>query len=191
MAPTFSLAASSAPAGAARPPPAEAPRQNKGPPPTTVSGVTVVASRTIPAVVSTFPANGATVSPGLLVLRVSYDARMFDESWSYVTSLRGLYPECADTPRLLDDRKSFALICRTMPSKTYAVWFNRGPYDNFISAGRRAAKPYELQFKTSDGDAVWTLKDAMAQDKGLPATANPAEPEGKRKPGREADDPGL
>ena len=169
--------------------PSEAPRQNKAAPATTVSGVTVTASRTVPAVVSTFPANGGTVAPGVLVLRVTYDARMFDESWSYVSSLKGLYPECADTPRLLDDRKSFALICRTMPNKTYAVWFNRGAYDNFISSSRRPAKPYELTFKTSGDDPIWTLKDAMAEDKALPSTGNPVEPEGKRKPGEE-DGPG-
>ena len=166
--------------------PGEAPRQNKAPS-TTVSGVTVTLSRVIPRVVSTYPAQGATVAPGVLVLRVSFDQAMFGQSWSYVTSPAGAYPDCAAAPRRLDDRKSFALICRTTGKTAYALWFNRTPYANFLNLGRRAATPFLLKFSTSDAEPVWTLQEAMKSDPGLPPGSNPAEAEGKRRPGEDVD----
>jgi hypothetical protein len=156
-----------------------------------VSGVTVTASRETPKVVGAYPAQGASVAPGILIIRVTYDTRMQGQSWSYVTSRDGEYPECAASPRLLDDHKSFALICRTLPKKTYALWFNHGDYQNFTSISRRPAVAYELKFSTTDADPVWTLEDAIKADPGLPPGSNPAEAEGKRRPGEEAPDPGL
>lgn len=152
------------------------------PRPTTVSGVTVVARlpKTLPTVASTFPAAGATVAPGVLVLRVTYDQRMLDGGWSYVTSAAGEYPDCDKTPRLLDDGKSFALICRTLPKKTYAVWFNHADHENFVGVGYRAATPYHLVFSTNDDDPIFTLEAAMKADPALPPGSNPAEPVGKR-----------
>jgi hypothetical protein len=155
-----------------------------------VSGVTVTISRETPKVAGTYPAQGANIAPGVLIIRVTYDARMQGQSWSYVTSQLGEYPECATSPRLLDDHKSFALICRTQPNKTYALWFNHGDYQNFTSAGRKPATPYQLKFTTSDADPIWTLEDAIKADPGLPPGSNPAEAEGKRRPGEDAPDPG-
>jgi hypothetical protein len=187
-----------APVFAASPPSAESPRQNKASaqteaasPPTAVSGVTVTASRERPKVVGAFPAQGSSVAPGILIIRVTYDTRMQGQSWSYVSSRDGEYPECAASPRLLDDHKSFALICRTLPKKTYALWFNHGDYQNFTSISRRPAAAYELKFTTSDADPVWTLEEAIKADPGLPPGSNPAEAEGKRRPGEDAPDPGL
>ncbi len=189
------VAAQTSPPDAGRAAAKESPRQNKAAPPqareesTRVSGVTVTLSRDPPHVVTTFPANGASVAPGVLVLRVTYSQSMFDESWSYVTSADGEYPECAPTPRLLDDKKSFALICRTSGKHNYALWLNRGPYANFMNKGRRIAVPYELKFSTSDADPVFTLKEAVAADPGLPPGSNPAEPVGKVRPGEVVADP--
>jgi hypothetical protein len=186
----------------AQAPSSESPRQNKAAPETgkanassaepsnTVSGVTVTISREIPKVVSAYPAQGASVAPGILIIRISYDTRMQGQSWSYVTSRDGEYPECAAAPRLLDDHKSFALICRTLPNKTYALWFNHGDYQNFTSYSHRPAAAYELKFKTSDADPIRTLEEAIKEDPGLPPGSNPAEAEGKRRPGEEAPDPG-
>jgi hypothetical protein len=183
----------------AQAPSSETPRQNKAAPGTgeaaaepsnTVSGVTVTISREIPKVVSVYPAQGASVAPGIVIIRISYDTRMQGQSWSYVTSRDGEYPECAAAPRLLDDHKSFALICRTLPSKTYALWFNHGEYQNFTSYSHRPAAAYELKFKTSDADPIRTLEEAIKADPGLPPGSNPAEAEGKRRPGEEAPDPG-
>jgi len=182
----------------AQTPSSESPRQNRAAPETAaarpaniVSGVTVTLSREIPKVASVYPAQGASIAPGILIIRVTYDTRMQGRSWSYVTSRSGDYPECAASPRLLDDHKSFALICRTLPKKSYALWFNHGDYQNFTSASHRPAAAYELKFTTSDADPVWTLEDAIKADPGLPPGSNPAEAEGKRRPGEDAPDPGM
>ena len=140
--------------------------------------VTVTASRTIPKVESTFPAAGAKVAPGLLVLRVTYDTRMRPEGWAYARDAAADYPDCAASPRLLDDRRSFVLICRTLPGKRYAVWFNRPPLADFSSFGRRPAAPFELRFATTEDEPVRTLTEAMKADPALSALGNPVEPDG-------------
>ena len=142
------------------------------------SVVTVTASRIVPHVQSTFPALDAKVAPGLLVLRVTYDTRMRPEGWSYARETGADYPDCAAAPRLLDDRRSFVLICRTLPGRRYAVWFNRPPLDDFSSLGRRPAIPFELKFATTDDEPVRTLTEAMKADAALSALGNPVEPDG-------------
>ena len=159
-------------------------------PSTRVSAVTVTASRELPHVQSTFPAVGAKVAPGLLVLRVTYDTRMRSQGWSYAKESGAEYPDCAKSPRLLDDRRSFVLICRTLPNKAYAVWFNRPPLDDFASVSRRPAVPFELKFATSDDDPVRTLPDAMKADPVLSKSANPVEPDGMATYGQDPDNPG-
>ena len=161
-----------------------------GEPAATVSGVTVTASRSIPHVESTFPAAGAKVTPGLLVLRVTYDTRMRPEGWAFARETGLDYPDCATTPRLLDDGRTFVLICRTMPGKSYAIWFNRPPLQDFASVSRRPAVAYELSFATTDDDPVRTLKDAMKQDPALAGRGNPVEPPGVAVYGQDADNPG-
>jgi len=127
---------------------------------------------------STFPALNAKVTPGLLVLRVTFSEKMRVDGWSYVPSPKGLYPDCAQTPRLLDDQRSFVLICRTLPGKTYSVWFNQPPLVDFSNYSRRSAIPYQLTFTTADEEPIRTLADAMKADKALTNVSNPVEPLG-------------
>ncbi len=157
---------------------------------TQTSVVTVTASRTVPQVQSTFPAAGAKVAPGLLVLRVTFDTRMRPEGWSYAEEAGAEYPDCAKSPRLLDDKRSFVLICRTLPGKRYAIWFNRPPLDDFTSFGRRPATPFELKFNTTQDEPVRTLIEAMKADPALSAMGNPVEPDGLATYGQ-SDPPGA
>ena len=164
-----------APAAAAKPLPARTKGNGMD---TETSVVTVTASRVVPQVQSTFPASNAKVAPGLLVLRVTYDTRMRPEGWSYAQEAGAEYPDCAKAPRLLDDKRSFVLICRTLPGKRYAVWFNRPPLNDFTSFGRRPALPYELKFATTQDEPVRTLTEAMKADPALSTLGNPVEPDG-------------
>ena len=75
-------------------------------------------------------------------------------------------------------REASSLICRTLPGKRYAVWFNRPPLDDFSSFGRRPATPFELKFATTDDEPVRTLTEAMKADPALSALGNPVEPDG-------------
>ena len=160
------------------------------PPTARVSGVTVTASRNIPHVQSTFPAAGGKVAPGLLVLRVTYDTAMRPDGWSYARESGIDYPDCAASPRLLDDGRSFVLICRTVPSRAYAIWFNRPPLQDFSSKSRRPADAFELKFATTDDDPVRTLPEAMKADPALSSVANPVEPDGLAIYGQPHDPPG-
>jgi hypothetical protein len=144
----------------------------------TVAGVVVHATHVIPRVESTFPAQNAKVTPGLLILRATFSTQMRPDGWSYVPSAKGTYPDCAETPRLLDDKRTFVLICRTLPGKAYSVWFNQPPVADFSSSGGRPAIPYELTFTTADEEPIRTLADAMKADKALTSASNPVEPLG-------------
>src|SRR5579875_1604899 len=111
----YALAVGAAIAIAASPAQATRPARTAAPaaPSTTVAGVTVTATRQVPHVESTFPAQGARVAPGLLVLRVTYDTHMRPDGWAYAPAGASMaYPDCATAPRLLDDKRSFVLICR-------------------------------------------------------------------------------
>jgi hypothetical protein len=157
---------------------APAPKAEPQPPTGHAASITVTADRNAPHVVSTFPAQNGRVAPGLLVLRVTYTAHMRSDGWSYAREAGVDYPDCAKAPRLLDDKQSFVLICRTLPGKRYAVWFNRPPLNDFASLGRLPADPFELKFTTTDDEPMRTLGEAMKADPALPSGANPVEPDG-------------
>jgi hypothetical protein len=164
-------------------PPAAKPEP--APPTGHAARITVVGERVSPKVTSTFPAQSAKVAPGLLVLRVTYNTHMRADGWSYAQEAGAEYPDCAKSPRLLDDKESFVLICRTLPGKSYTVWFNRPPLNDFASLGRRPADPYELKFSTSDEEPVRTLAEAMKADPALSNASNPVEGDGLATYGQE------
>jgi hypothetical protein len=166
------------PHSAAPAPSAAAAAALPAPPRGHASTITVNGERVTPRVVSTFPMQNAQVAPGLLVLRVSYSTHMRADGWSYARDAGVDYPDCAKAPRLLDDKESFVLICRTLPGKRYAVWFNRPPLSDFASLSRLPADPYELRFVTTEDEPVRTLADAMKADPALSSASNPVEGDG-------------
>lgn len=133
-------------------------------PPTPVSPVTVMPPTDKPNVVSTWPENGQTVAPGVLVLKVVFDQQMTPRDFAYGLG-GGDKLECLKTPRLLNDAKTFVLLCTTLPGKTYAVALNPdaaaagGPA--FSNLAENRAKPDTLTFTTGSGDPVTNLRDAM------------------------------
>ena len=171
----ISILALGAAAGALTSPPAKSAVE---PPVGHARSITVIGQRVVPRVQSTFPARDAKVTPGLLVLRVTYNTHMRPDGWSYAREAGADYPDCAKAPRLLDDKETFVLICRTLPGRKYALWFNRPPLDDFASLGRLPADPYELTFSTTDEEPVRTLGEAMKADPALSNVANPVEPDG-------------
>jgi hypothetical protein len=139
----------------ASPPAASAP----APAGASVSGVTVTAGPP-PQVVSTFPAEGASAPAGVIVLKVVFDQAMTPKAWSFGHVEGQAYPDCLARPRLLDDRKTFALLCTVAADQAYAVQINPAPV--FANAGGRTAKPYVLRFKTADV-SVRNMHDALVQ----------------------------
>ncbi|MBO9561063.1 MAG: hypothetical protein J7515_21070 [Caulobacter sp.] len=154
------LAAGPALAQATKPPPAKPSAE----PPTPVSPVTVMPPTDKPKVASTWPENGQTVAPGVLVLKVAFDQQMTPRDFAYGLG-GGDKLECLKTPRLLNDAKTFVLLCTTQPGKTYAVTLNPaaaatgGPA--FSNLAENRAQPDTLTFTTGSGDPVTNLRDAM------------------------------
>jgi len=141
-------------------PPAEAP--------TPVSPVTVMPPTDKPKVMSTWPENGQTVAPGVLVLKVVFDQQMTPRDFAYdLGSSGGDKLSCLKTPRLLNDAKTYVLLCTTLPGKTYAVALNPAASPSalggpaFSNLAENRAEPSALSFTTGTGDPVTNLRDAM------------------------------
>lgn len=148
----LSALVSLADAPAATPPPAPAP-------PTHVSGVDVIAGPS-PRVTASYPADGASIPSGVLVLKVVFDQTMAASDWSYAKVDGAAFPDCLAHPRLLADQKSFVLLCTVDPGATYAVQINPTPV--FQSAAGRTASPFVLHFTTTQ-DSTRFLHDALTQ----------------------------
>lgn len=141
---------------------AQASRQ-PGDTPSPVSPVTIMPPTQKPKVVATWPAAGQTIAPGVLVLKVTFDQQMTPRDFSYGLDIGPGALECLKTPRLLNDNKTFVLLCTTLPGKTYAVSLNTGPVGQaaFSNLAENRAVPSELTFTTGTGEPVTKLRDAI------------------------------
>ncbi|MDB5460924.1 MAG: hypothetical protein JWO72_2665 [Caulobacteraceae bacterium] len=129
--------------------------------PTPLTGVVVVPpSKEPPAVASTYPAAGAAVSPGTLVLKVTFNQRMKPEDWRFDRGADG-YPQCLARPRLLPDEKTFVLLCSVGGNGKFSVQLNAAGPGGFSNLAGQRATPFELQFSTSEGASLGTIQEAM------------------------------
>jgi hypothetical protein len=135
---------------------------------TEVQGLTVVPCPG-PAVMSTYPAAGATVAAGVVILKIVFDQPMTPGAWAYGRSSDGDFPDCLADPRLLGDQRTFVLLCTVSANRAYAIEINPAP--RFASAYGRSAKPYTLKFSTN-GVMTRALHDALLQA-GLDDTDDP------------------
>ena len=124
-----------------------------------VEGLTVVPGPG-PTVKSTYPAAGASVPGGVVILKLVFDQPMTADAWAYGRSAGADAPDCLSKPRLLADQRTFVLLCTVAANHAYAVEINAAP--RFASAAGRSAQPYTLRFSTT-GDMTRALHDALAQ----------------------------
>jgi len=104
---------------------------------------------TPPVVVSTEPRPGQTdVSPGTNEIRVTFSRPMRDGGWSWVKLSETSFPKTTGDPRFLDDQRTCVLPVSLEPGKTYAMWLNQPPYQNFQDQDGHKAVPYLLVFET-------------------------------------------
>ena len=73
----------------------------------------------------------------------------------------GEAPPCLKTPRLLNDNKTFVLLCTTDPHKSYAIAINARPQGGFENVAEHRAEPATLAFSTTDGDGPRDIHEAM------------------------------
>lgn len=131
------------------------------PSPTLVAPVTVHARTEAPKIVKSYPAAGQAMSAGVLVMSVTFDQPMLKTGFDVAAAAGGEAPPCLKTPRLLDDHKTFVLLCTTAPHKVYLLAFNARPQDGFENVSEHRAEPATLAFSTTDGNGPNTLRDAM------------------------------
>jgi len=129
-----------------------------------------------PKIVSSFPAQGQVVRPGLLVVQVTFDRPM--TCGGLLTPLANLADPCPSDAQTLAwsaDRKTFRTLCMTLPGQSYAVVLGGGCALPFLSLDDRRAEPLAIRFTTSDGPAVTTVGDALAADAGARSSAPSAD----------------
>lgn len=135
---------------------------------TPLSGIEVIAPAGKPKLVATYPAAGAVVAPGDLVLMVRFDHRMRPEAWSYGPPA-GL--SCLEKPRLLKDEKTFVLLCSAPFNKSFSLTLNPDG-KGFVDLANTAAEAATLAFSTAGAEPTLTLDDAL-KAAGLAAVDSP------------------
>jgi hypothetical protein len=140
---------------------APAPPEAAALPPKTVAPVTVTPRTDPPKIVSSFPAPGQVIAPGALVLRITFDQKMDEHSFAFAAAPGARTPDCLKTPRLLNDDKTFVLLCTTAPASAYAFSFNAVPQGGFENIGGTRAAPAQLAFSTNAEDGPRDLEAAL------------------------------
>src|SRR4051794_31668468 len=57
-----------------------------------------------PQVKATYPAQGAAVPDGVMILKVTFDTAMAPDAWAYAKDGEAAFPKCLARPRLLNDQ---------------------------------------------------------------------------------------
>jgi hypothetical protein len=136
-----------------------------------------------PAIESTFPAQGAVVRPGVLVVRITFNVAMSCDG--IFLSRSPLEKPCGEARmqdfRLSYDRRTIRMKCIVSPNRRYGFRMNNGPSDpfrpsllgkvNFMSLAGFPLQPFELDFSTSSGPPVISAEASEADDAGAPADA--------------------
>jgi len=141
--------------GAANAPAPRPPSDNE------VSAVTVMPPTAPPKVAATFPAVGGTAAPGVTVISITFDQAMLKTGFDFSPAPQGDLPECLKTPRLLADGRTFALLCRTLPGKSYALMLNAKAAGGFVNPARQRAERFSLTFTTGTDGFVVDLDGAL------------------------------
>jgi hypothetical protein len=140
---------------------AAAPAAGPAAPVKEVSPVTVFPATAAPKIVKSFPAAGQALSAGVTVMSVTFDQPMLKTGFDFGPAPGGETPHCLQTPRLLDDSRTFVLLCTTDPHKSYALSFNAKPEGGFANVAQHRAEPATLAFSTTDGEGPRNIAEAM------------------------------
>lgn len=74
------------------------------------------------------------IPAGPVTISVTFDRPMRAKSYSFVTTDRGLYPDCPAAPVQSADRRTFTLKCTVKAGQRYAIGINTGRFRNFVGA---------------------------------------------------------
>lgn len=129
-----------------------------------------------PKIVSSFPARGAVVRPGVLVMRVTFDrpmacAGVFSDDPPFHNPCPGRIQQML----LSYDRLTVRTACVVEPNLTYGAWISKdvtyGAWvsnfsqdTEFVSLTGSPSKEYEFRFSTSAEAPVTTVCEALSED---------------------------
>jgi hypothetical protein len=131
----------------------------KPPPATGIQDIVVLAPKDL-NVVSTYPKEGQSIAGGVMILKIIFDQPMTPEAWSYSPTDKAQFPSCLARPRLLNDNKTFVLLCSLAVETTYGLQINAAP--DFVSTAGRAVPAFRLNFTTSSSTPTLNMQDALA-----------------------------
>lgn len=142
--------------------------------PTAVSPVTVMPPTLPPKVVASYPAEGETIAPGVLIVKIAFDQKMNPKVWNYGAVPDAQQPECVKTPRLLNDEKTFVLLCRVLSDRTYKIALNGQRLGGFANQVDNPAETRVLTFQVVRGEPVTSVSRALTAA-GLKSDEEPIE----------------
>lgn len=131
------------------------------PPPHEVEGLTVMPPTDPPKLVFSYPAEGQAVAPGVLILKLTFDQRMTAKGFDIGAAPGAEAPDCVKTPRLLNDGKTFVLLCTGLSARSYVLAFNAQAEGGFQNLAEKRALPVTLSFSTTNAEPVRSLSAAM------------------------------
>jgi hypothetical protein len=121
-----------------------------------------------PKVIGSYPAEGAVIRPGWLVVRLTFDQPM---------TCSGYMDEIAPFPRpcarglqhlvLSLDRRTLRTLCVVEPNLGYALRLSEDE-NALVSLFGAKVERFDLTFRTSSEPLVTTIPDALAQDTTAP-----------------------
>jgi hypothetical protein len=130
-------------------------------PPHEVASITVSPPTPAPKLKASYPAEGQAVTPGVLVLKLTFDQPMTKTGFDIAAAPGAQAPDCVKTPRLLNDGKTFVLLCATRRGQHYSLTFNAEPEGGFQNTAEHRAVPATLSFSTTTDEPIRSLPEAM------------------------------
>jgi hypothetical protein len=122
-----------------------------------------------PKIVSTFPANGAMVRPGVLVVRVTFDQPMSCKGFfTSIPKLRDPCPLGHQQWVVSFDRKTIRMVCHAEGNVAYGIGLSDNPDATFVSLGGRSLEPFEFRFLTSVAPDVLSPGESLDEDPDFP-----------------------
>lgn len=117
-----------------------------------------------PVLADSFPADGAEVRPGLLIIRLTFDKPMTCDG--VLTAMRRVDMPCRRSQRmaLSFNQRTIRVACLAEAGKTYGFRLSEVTTQTFVSQDGGVAKGQGVRFSASSGEPVLTLEDALMQD---------------------------
>ncbi|HEY3950540.1 hypothetical protein [Phenylobacterium sp.] len=188
----WALAGSAAAAEPARKPPTPSVSELVVTATRAISELTVTAAKCLPPepgaradrpkMVRSFPARGAVVRPGLLVVAATFDRPIACRGkFDAAPPLPNPCPGDVRAMTLSYDHRTVRTVCLVEPGREYGLSLGEDPAgDTFIGLSGLPAMPGRISFSTSDGPLVTDACEALAEDE---ATAADMRQRGKACPG--------